>query len=192
MKLIKILDKKYSDEKLAELLDDVKDFNYYELNVEEIAELIKPVIENTDYSYGGITGVKYTSIELGREKYFDNIVFPTFELGFILTTGYDSKIRLVVQIYPFGCSNVRLPKGREVISSDLLRKKITVEFIKFMKAKYGKGYTKICKRFLGSEKSSYIKAMQTNIDDLQKQIDGYKRRIKEAEEMYDENTLGLN
>jgi len=124
MKLIKILDKKYSDEKLAELLDDVKDFNYYELNVEEIAELIKPVVENTDCSYGGITGVKYTSIELGREKYFDNIVFPTFELGFILTTGYDSKIRLVVQIYPFGCSNVRLPKGREVISSDLLRKKL--------------------------------------------------------------------
>jgi len=73
-----------------------------------------------------------------------------------------------------------------------LQKKITIEFIKFMKAKYGKGYSKICKKFLNTEKSSYIKVMQTNIDYLQSQIDGYKNKIKEAEEMYDENTLGLN
>ena len=192
MKLIKILDKKYSDEKLAELLDNVKDFNYYELNVEEIVGVIKPIIENANCIYGGITDVKHTSIDFYDEMYFDNKVYPKFELNFILTTGYGDKVRLAVYICPFGCSYARLPKGRELINSDLLEKKITIEFVKFMKAKYGKGYTQECKKYLGTKKNSYINAMRSNISDLQEQIDGYKRRIKEAEEMYDENTLGLN
>ena len=74
-RLIKILDKKYSDEKLAELLDNVKDFNYYELNVEEIVGVIKPIIENANCTYGGITDVKHTSIDFCDEIYFDNKVF---------------------------------------------------------------------------------------------------------------------
>ena len=192
MKLLKFLDKKYSNKKLAELLDNVKDFNYYELNVEEIVGVIKPVIENANCIYRALKGVKYTSIEVDDEMHFDNKVYPTFELGFILTDGYDNNVRLVIQICPFGCSYARLPKGREIINSDLLQKKITIEFVKFMKAKYGKGYTQECKKYLGSKKNSYINAMRSNIGYLQEQIDDYKRKIKEAEEMYDENTLGLN
>ena len=190
MKLIKRLESEYSSKKLAEALDNVKDFNYFELDTKEIADIIKPIVERN----GDIIDVKYTSLQADSELNFEGKKYPTFEFGFVLTNRFGSKNRLVVQICLFGCTYVGLPArsifGRE--NRDLWKKHITVELIKWMKSKFGKEYVTTCKKFLKMQKNSCIKALQNNIDELQAQIDRYKEDIEEIKEMYKEDNLGLN
>ena len=195
MKLLQVISKKYSDEKLASYVDNVKEFNYLEMDASAVASVIMPIFMSEDIALGKYcTDIKYTSVDAVSKLELDGKSYTIFELSFLLTV-LGNKERTSILICPFGCLRVDATKSGEIQSyTDALERKITVALIEFMSSKYGisKDYVQKCKKFVNDRKKSLINVEQNKISSLERSLNYHKKNIEEINKIYDEKNLGLN
>jgi len=176
MKLKECISKSISKRDIDETLNNIKDFDFTELDDTEIFDAIKGELKECELYISGPINLELANTYVHTEVLFDEKKYPCIWMNILANhCGYEEEV--TVRLDPFTCICV----DSDIFLNERATKKIARVFAEFMINRFGKNYEQI-------RKEHFSKIKNIKIDAAQREA---RTKINEAEEEYKENTFDI-
>lgn len=176
MKLKECISKSIPKVEMDEALNNIKDFDFTELDDTEIFDAIKGELKECELYISGPINLELANTTVHTEVLFGGKKYPCIWMN-ILANYCDNEEEVTVRLDPFTCICV----DSDIFLNERAGKKIARVFAEFMINRFGKNYEQI-------RKAHFRKIKNIKIDAAQLEA---QTKIDDAEEEYRENVFGI-
>lgn len=160
--------------KIVEAKKNIKDFDFTEFEVEEIADAIAVALERREHwlTFGPVSCCGVSRFKCKVEELGDKKLYPVCYIDMeVSITGQTTNC--IVELNPFGCEEVRGDKVYATVSNVVTR-----AFRKFMREKFGNVYVEANNNFWNEVKENGVEeVLNKATKEIQEITDGCNENL---------------